>query len=141
MKTLTDRDMLAAAERALREHMALRPATSQELAAQAAAEDEEAARLESADELLPKTPTISECIAVGERGEHVIAMQHQLGQVENRRVKDTMERKRLAAGCRMRAAALRDAASLGDGEQYTRTLGELQARVEFYAQRVEAARG
>lgn len=141
MRTLTDGDMLRAAERALLEHMTLRPATALELADMAAAEEAEAARMESADERLPKTPAISQCIAVGERGAHVIESQHALGRAENQRVKDIMEAQRLAAGCRMRASALRDAASLGDGEQYRRTLAELRARVEFYARRVEVARG
>ena len=71
MKQLTDRDMLRTAQRALREHLAMRPLTATALTEMAVAADTEAAAIE-AHATTRRTPTISECISRGERGQHVV---------------------------------------------------------------------
>lgn len=136
-RPITDTDMLRAAERALAEHLEQRPATAAEAQAIADSHRSRAAqyRADIAKSRRVGVPTISELIGRGERGAHVVELNHALGRIENRRVKDCMEWERLASAEDMRADAWQRVADAGEGEVYRQTLAELQARVDYYAAR------
>ena len=137
MRTLTDTDMLTAARRALARHLASRPARAEELIAQA--ESLEARALDLLRETLPPIPSISDLILPGERGRHVLGMQHELAGLANDRCKQALHASAAAYSLRLRADACRRAAALGDGVAWEATRQDLCDRVSYYAARVAEA--
>jgi hypothetical protein len=150
-RPLTDKQMLAAARRRLEEHLQLRPATSGEAAdladshrlRAAALEAEAAAILEEAR--MPTTTQLLAASGYGSGAELMAAGASLDGARELWRARWVEAREKAARARhfalrhRLEADAWARVAAGPEGSAYAATLAHLEARVAFYAARMELA--
>lgn len=137
-RNYTDRQMLGAAVRRLNKHLATRPVTRAEAQQYAASERAAATALREMSAGLPQTPSISSMIERGERGQHVIAMGHELGRAENARVKEAGRLENDARRHDLRAESWDTVAAAPEGAVWEATRDELTGRVEYYRSLISA---
>lgn len=140
---ITDRQMLAAAERRLAEHLRLRPSTPADRDAIVAAEKASADRLIAAAAALRgcDSLTAADRVAAVGRGPQCIDLQHEEGRQSTFRLREAMGLESAAAKHLARAEAWQQATDA----TYGAVESELRARADYYrglvARREEASHG